>query len=73
MANVAILAAEVNNRRVSCRVSLAILQSRFQASADEPMLSVAKNRTTLQAAARKLIEKLAFEEDGSIVIRSKDL
>jgi hypothetical protein len=50
-----------------------VLQKKFQASADEPMRAVAENRSVLQAKARILIESEAFEEDGSIIIRSKDL
>ena len=73
MTKVASIAAEVNKKRVLCRVSLAVLQARFHASAEEPMQAVAENRSALRAAARKLIEKQAFEEDGSIVLRSKDI
>ena len=73
MTEVATIAAEVNKRRVSCRVSLAVLQERFHASPEEPMRAVAENRSTLRAAARRLIEKQAFEEDGSIVIQNTDI
>lgn len=73
MTKVATIAAEVNKRRVLCRVSLAVLQKRFHTSVDDPMRTVAENRSTLRAAARKLIEKQAFEEDGSIVLRNKDI
>ena len=37
------------------------------------MRAVAENRSVLQAKARVLIESEAFEEDGSILLRSKDL
>ena len=50
-----------------------VLRKKFRASDDEPMRAVAENRSVLQARARKLIENEAFEEDGSIVIRSKDI
>jgi len=73
MTKVATIAAQVDQRRVLCRISLELLQKKFRASEDEPMRAVAENRTVLQAKARMLIEKEAFEEDGSIVIRSKDL
>lgn len=73
MTKVATIAAQVDQRRVLCRISLELLQKKFRASEDEPMRAVAENRTLLQARARVLIEKEAFEEDGSIVIRSKDL
>ncbi len=50
-----------------------VLRKKFRASEDEPMRAVAENRSVLQAKARMLIEKEAFEEDGTVVIRSKDI
>jgi hypothetical protein len=73
MTKVATIAAQVDQKRVLCRISMEVLQKKFRASTDEPMRAVAENRSVLQARARKLIESEAFEEDGSIVIRSKDL
>ena len=71
--NVATLAAEVNKKRVLCRISADVLAKRFQAPADQPMQAVAENRPVLHAAARTLIENGAYEQDGSIVIRQGDL
>lgn len=73
MTKVATIAAQVDQRRVLCRISMEVLQKKFQASPDEPMRAVAENRSVLQAKAKILIESEAFEEDGSIIIRSKDL
>ena len=73
MTEVATVAAEVNKKRVLCRISMEILQDKFSASADAPMQAVAEHRAVIQAAARKLIEDEAYEEDGSIVIRSTDI
>ena len=73
MTKVASIAAQVDQRRVLCRISMEVLQQKFQASADEPMRAVAENRSLLQAKARILIENEAFEEDGSILIRFKDI
>jgi hypothetical protein len=73
MTKVATIAAQVDQRRVLCRISMEVLQKKFQASTDEPMRAVAENRSVLQAKARILIESESFEEDGSIIIRSKDL
>ena len=70
---VATIAAQIDKRRVLCRISLDVLKAKFRASPDEPMSAVAKNRSTLQAKARVLIENEAFEEDGSIVLRAKDI
>ena len=69
MTHVATIAAEVNGARVLCRVSIAVLEKRFSATAEAPMEAVAENRLALRAAATKLIEKQRYEDDGSIVIR----
>jgi len=73
MTKTATIAAEVNKKRVLCRISMDVLAKRFRAQPDEPMQAVSENRSTIRAAARVLIEKEAFEEDGSIVIRQRDL
>lgn len=73
MTKVATIAAEVNAERVSCRVSMKTLEKRFNASPEEPLQALKDNRSALEAAARKLIEKEAFEEDGSILIHECDL
>ncbi len=73
MTKVASIAAQVDQRRVLCRISMEVLQKKFHASTDEPMRAVRENRSVLQAKARMLIENEAFEEDGSIIIRSKDI
>ena len=73
MTKMASIAAQVDQRRVLCKISMETLQKIFQASEDAPMRAVAENRSVLQAKARVLIESEAFEEDGSILIRAKDL
>ena len=73
MAKVATVAAEVDKKRVLCRISLEILRDKFGASENEPMQSVAEHRTSIQEAARKLIESEAYEEDGSVLIRAHDI
>ncbi len=73
MTKMASIAAQVDERRVLCRISMEVLQKKFHASAEEPMRAVAENRSVLQAKARMLIENEAFEEDGSIIIRLKDI
>lgn len=72
LAKVALIAADVDKRRVTCRISLEVLEEKFVVSAEEPMLAVSNNRAQLQAIARKLIESGQFEEDGSILIRSEN-
>lgn len=70
MTKVATIAAQVDQKRVLCRIPMDVLQKKFRATAEEPMLAVAENRSAIQAKARTLIESQSFEEDGSIVIRS---
>ena len=69
----ATVAAEVNKKRVLCRISLRILIDKFGASEEEPMRSVAQHRAAIQEAARKLIEDKVYEEDGSVLISAQDL
>jgi len=73
MTKVATIAAQVEKRRILCRISMEVLQKKFHASTDEPMRAVTENRSVLQAKIRMMIENEAFEEDGSIIIRSKDI
>ena len=73
MTNVATIAALVGGKRVLCRISIEVLKKRFRASASEPMQSVSKNRALIRSAARMLIESKAYEEDGSILIRHRDI
>lgn len=73
MTKVALIAADVNAKRVLCAISSELLQQRFRAPADDPMKSVLANRLAIEAAARRLIEKHAYEPDGSILIRADDI
>ncbi len=73
MTEVATIAADVDGRRILCRISSKDLQKKYLASAEEPMKAVTKHRPELESAARTLIEKKDFEDDGSILIAYKDL
>ena len=70
---VAIIAAQYRNRRVSCRVKMKDLEKKFRCNSEQPMQLVTKYRSQIEAAAKKLIDRKEFEEDGSIMIRYKDL
>lgn len=70
---VATIAAVVSGRRVSCRVKFADIRKKFHIFSNEPMKSVTEHRIEIEKAARLLIEKKNFEEDGSIMISYKDL
>ena len=69
----ATIAATVDKKRVLCRISLDVLKDNFGASAEDPMRSVVEYRTNIQEVANKLIENENYEEDGSILIRARDL
>lgn len=69
---VATIAAEVNKKRVLCRISFVLLQNKFHASAALPMDSVRTHRSVIEEAARRLLMKGAYEKDGSIMIRAED-
>lgn len=70
---VATIAAQVDGKRVSCRISYTALRKKFHASEDLPMQAIIETRPVIEIAARKLIESKSYEEDGSIVIQYKDL
>ena len=70
---VATIAAEISKRRILCRISLKTLKEKFGASDKVPMQSVTQHRQAIQEAAKRLIEKEAYEEDGSVLIRARDL
>jgi len=72
-AKMATIAATVDKKRVLCRISLDILRDNFGASEQEPMRSIDEYRNNIQAVAMKLIENESYEEDGSILIRARDL
>jgi hypothetical protein len=73
MTEFATIAAQVDGRRVLCRISSVDLKKKFDAAADAPMEAITENRGVLEEAARRLIEKGSFEKDGSILIRYEDL
>lgn len=70
---VASIAAQVNGRRIMCKISLGVLQEKFNASKDTPMQSVRQNRPSIEAAARQLIEDKAYDDDGAVNITLKHL
>ena len=69
----ATIVAQVDGRRVMCRIAAADLKKKFRPSEPDPMQAVTEHRIEVENAARKLIESNAFEEDGSILIRYDDL
>jgi hypothetical protein len=74
MTKVATIAAEVDGRRVLCRISAEVLEETFgPAETEDPMQIVVENRATIEAAARRLIDRQAHEEGGGILLGRGDL
>jgi len=69
----ATIVAQVDGKRVLCRIAGTDLKKKFKSPASEPMEMVTEHRVELENAARRLIESNAYETDGSITIQYKDL
>jgi len=67
------IAADVNGRRVLCRITESVLAKRFAAVEGGPTAQVVANRRTIEAAATGLIQRKAFASDGMIDIRLEDI
>lgn len=70
--NTATLVAQVDKRRVLCRVSFAVLEKYFDASLDDPIQAIRDNRPVLEAVAKRRIEDGGFDKDGHVVLRAMD-
>ena len=70
---VATVAAEANKKRVLYRISLESLRDKFGTSDEVPMQFVARHRSAIHEAAKRLIENEIYEEDGSVLIHVHDL
>ncbi len=73
MTKMATIVAEVDKKRVLCRISSDSLRVKFGASDYKIMHSVVQHRMTIQEAAKRLIERNCYEEDGSVLIQTADL
>jgi plasmid replication initiation protein len=73
MTKMATVVAQVDKKRVLCRISYESLRAKFGASDDKFMQSVAQHRTDIHEAARRLIERDDYEADGSVLIQTDDL
>ncbi len=67
------IAADVNGRRVLCRISDKVIEKRFAGAPAAPTATVSANRRTIEAAATTLITRKAFAADGMIDIKLEDL
>ena len=73
MTKMATVVADVDKKRVLCRISSESLRVKFGASEDKLMQSVVQHRVEIQDAAKRLIERDDYEEDGSVLIQTADL
>ncbi|MCG8379842.1 MAG: DUF1488 domain-containing protein [Proteobacteria bacterium] len=73
MNQVATIAAQVDKKRVLCRISKEVLELVSKDKETDPMNILLNNRYLFEEKARKLIESKAYEEDGSIIIRKADM
>jgi len=73
MTKMATVVAEVDKKRVLCRISSDSLEIKFGASDTKFMQSVVQHRTEIQDAAKRLIERDNYQEDGSVLIQATDL
>lgn len=73
VAKIIAIAARVNGKRITCRVSVKDLKVKFRAFRGDPIVIASEHRAEIEHAATKLIENNSFEEDGSIMIRYADL
>jgi Protein of unknown function (DUF1488) len=73
MTKMATVVAEVDKKRVLCRISSESLKVKFGASDDKLMQSVVQHRIDIQEAAKRLIERDDYQEDGSVLIQTADL
>jgi plasmid replication initiation protein len=73
LTKMATIVAEVDKRRVLCRISFESLRAKFGVSDDKFIQTVAHHRSEIQDAARNLIQRQNYQEDGSVLIQTNDL
>jgi uncharacterized protein DUF1488 len=73
MHEVATIAANVDKKRVLCRISKEVLSLVAKNKKADPMTTLADNINLFEKKARLLIENEAYEKDGSIIIRKVDM
>ena len=73
MLKVATIAIDMDKTRILCRISKEVLRSFCNDKTADPMNILKKHRSVFEQNALKLIEKKAYEKDGSLVIRKADI
>lgn len=70
--DVVVFPADVDERRISCAVSLEALCDNFEGVRDASLACFRFNRPRIEAKVESLILQDRFEADGSILLRSQD-
>ena len=66
------IAADVNGRRVLCRIHEAVLKKRFRGASGDATAQVVANRPAIEAAATVLIQRKRFAADGHVDLKLED-
>lgn len=64
--------ANFNGQRIHCRISLEALQDNFNSKKDVPIDCFRVSRSRIECKAEAKIVRGQFEQDGTILIRSRD-
>ena len=67
------IAADMNGRRILCRIPETVVHAKFNCLDQEATLTVTANRPAVEAAAKTLIQRKSFASDGMIDIPLEDL
>lgn len=65
--------AVVNDKQIHCGISYQALRTHFGADFDDPLPAFAAHRPRIEQVITAFIEQGRFEEDETIVIRTRDL
>ena len=65
--------AIIDEKSIDCAVSIEALADHFGAFYDDPLPAFRSHRQQIRDLAAKLITERRFEDDGTILIRSRDL
>ncbi len=64
--------ANVDNRRARCAISWEALENNFGGNNSPPLDAFRANRGAIEALAERLLIRRRLEQDGSLLIRTRD-
>ncbi|MEZ5582007.1 MAG: DUF1488 domain-containing protein [Candidatus Competibacteraceae bacterium] len=70
--SVVIFHVDAGKKRINCAISWEALEDHFGADFKDYLLAFTENRKAIEGKAKRLIQRLRFETDGSILMRSSD-